>query len=310
MQDGYSRTPLIISVLLIFPFFFIGGPSYQSPRSFGETWNLGHVLFFALFVILVYSRLLPRYLSACKKTFLCLVIVVLLGWGIEVAQLGLGNRTVGWDDFSRDLAGAGIVFFWRLGNSGKNALRGYLAKMMILVIASACLLPLVTVLVDEYHARRDFPVLSDFESALEMGRWEDSGKLRQVESPVRQGSHSAEIQLTTEQYSGVSLMYFPGDWRGKRALAFSVYNPGLPVDLNYRVHDRLHTGESQQYQNRFNGVTILARGWNDIVIPINALRDGPVSREMDLGHIQGFGLFVMNQPEKRVLYLDDVRLLH
>jgi hypothetical protein len=35
---------------------------------------------------------------------------------------------------------------------------------------------------------------------------------------------------------------------------------------------------------------------------------GPCGRMMDLGDIRGFGIFVMKQKEKGVLYLDDVRL--
>lgn len=79
--------------------------------------------------------------------------------------------------------------------------------------------------------------------------------------------------------------------------------------MNFRVHDRLHIGEKQLYQNRLNGMSVLASGWNDIVVPMDAIRDAPVGREMDLAHIRGFGLFVMDKPESRLLYLDDVRLL-
>ena len=103
-------------------------------------------------------------------------------------------------------------------------------------------------------------------------------------------------------------MHFPEDWRGCEALAFSVFNPGGPVMLHFRVHDREHAGEHQEYYDRYNGTRLLAGGWNDIVIPMQAIHDAPRGRTMDLAHIRGFGLFVMDQPEL-LLYLDDVRLL-
>lgn len=304
-----SRRIVLAGTILIFPFFFVGGPAYQSARSFQELWNLGHVLFFAIFAILVYYHLLPGYVSSFAGICLSFISVIVLGWGIEIAQLGVGNRTVGWDDFFRDLAGAGIVFFWRAGSSVNYRIPRIVSKMTAFIITAICLFPLSYALIDEYRARQEFPRLSGFERRLELGRWKDAERIRQVGHPVRKGKYSAEIRLTTNKYSGVSLFYFPEDWRGKKALAFSVYNPGSQVELSFRVHDRLHSGEKQLYQDRFNGMRVLSGGWNDIVIPMDAIRDAPAGRKMDLAHIRGFGLFVMEQPEDRLLYLDDVRLL-
>jgi len=305
----WKRLIVIAGTLLIFPFFFISGPAYQSARSFQEFWNLGHLVFFVLFAILLYYYLLPQSLPSFSRICLSLVMVILVGVGIEIAQLGSSGRTVGWDDIFRDLAGAGLVFFWQVGTSGNNRFAIIIARITAGLIAAVCLVPLGCALLDEYQARREFPLLSGFEHRFELGRWADAGRLRQVKYPVRAGKYSAEIRLTTDKYSGVSLFHFPQDWRGKKALAFSVFNPGEPIELLFRVHDRLHTGDNQEYQDRFNGGRVLARGWNDIAIPMTAIHDAPASRKMDLAHIRGVGLFVMDQPESRLLYLDDVRLL-
>ena len=308
-RHSWKRLIVIAGTLLIFPLFFISGPAYQSARSLHEFWNLGHVVFFALFAILVFYYFLPQALTSFSRICLSLVLVILVGVGIEIAQLGLGNRTVGWDDVFRDLAGAGLVFFWQVGESGNNRFAIILSRITVGIIAAVCLVPLSCALLDEYHARREFPLLSGFEHRFELGRWADAGRLRRVGYPVRAGKYSAKIRLTTDKYSGVSLLHFPQDWSGKNALTFSVFNPGEPVELFFRVHDRLHTGDKQEYQDRYNGSRVLARGWNDIVIPMTAIHNAPASRKMDLAHIRGFGLFVMDQPEPRLLYLDDVRLL-
>jgi hypothetical protein len=172
-----------------------------------------------------------------------------------------------------------------------------------------CLLPLLLTLYDEFRAWRDFPVLSDFESSLELSRWEEKEHITRVQIPVKSGNFALKASLTTEKYSGVSLCYFPENWVTARALTFSVYNPGEIVVLNYRIHDWKHKGKDQEYTNRFNRQTNLASGWNTITVPIEEIANGPKGRQMDLAHIRGLGFFVMEQPYERVLYFDDVRLL-
>ena len=114
--------------------------------------------------------------------------------------------------------------------------------------------------------------------------------------------------MTTDEYSGLSLQHFPGDWSGRSGLAFNVFNPGLQVALHYRVHDQFHRDSNQDYADRFNGTTVLHHGWNEIVIPMTDIVSGPKNRNMDITKIAGFGVFVMNQTGRRVLYLDNVRL--
>ena len=161
---------------------------------------------------------------------------------------------------------------------------------------------------DEYRACSDFPLLGDFENESELSRWEGDGRLIRDTEVSRQGNYSAKISLTTDLYSGISLRHFPGDWSGRAGLTFSVFNPGREITLHYRVHDILHRGNVQQHTNRFNGNTVLHPGWNDIVIPMVDILNGLQGRTMDVTKIRGFGLFVMQQTDRRVLYLDNVRL--
>jgi hypothetical protein len=302
------RAVAAVGLLVMFPLFFVGGPAYQSPRSLCQMWNLGHIVFFALGTMLVWDHFLARGHSLRSSACVCLLLSILLGISIEIVQLGIGNRSIGWGDVARDLCGTAIFLCWRLGvDTDKVGLRR-LYHCLAVVIVVACLFPLVLVLVDELLAKRDFPLLAGFEQSLEIGRWSGSERIWRVEEPVRKGRYAAQINLPARKYSGVSLFHVPEDWRGMQALAFSVFNPGAPVTLHFRVHDRQHSGKRQQYHNRYNGTRVLARGWNDIAIPMNAIYHAPVGRNMDLAHIRGFGLFIMDQPE-RILYLDDVHLV-
>ncbi len=89
-------------------------------------------------------------------------------------------------------------------------------------------------------------------------------------------------------------------------LAFSIFNPGSQIVLHYRVHDNLHIGDMQLYSNRFNGKSVLTTGWNEVIIPIADILSGPQERSMDLTKISSFGIFVISQDERRVLYIDNV----
>ncbi|MBE0618205.1 MAG: hypothetical protein IH608_09810 [Proteobacteria bacterium] len=172
-------------------------------------------------------------------------------------------------------------------------------------------LPLARALTDEVSARRHFPVLADFEDARELERWTGVACFEQSSDVARAGTQSLRVRLGTEHYSGVALHYFPGDWRGFRALRLSLYRPDDDplLVLVCRIHDAAHRERGQAYADRFNRRIHLAAGWNDVEIPLAEIRDAPRGREMDLGRIEGVGLFAVALPEPRVVYLDDVHLV-
>lgn len=127
-----------------------------------------------------------------------------------------------------------------------------------------------------------------------------------LDSQVRlKGNYSGKIELGTERYCG----HFLRDWGNCSGLSFSVFNPGEIVQLHYRIHDNLHSGGFQDFSNRFNGNATLNHGWNKITIPMINILNGPQERKMNMDKIQGFGIFVVQQKNKRILYVDNVRLL-
>lgn len=308
MRKFLSNHKLLLFIAFIVPWFFVGGPGHESSRSFKEAWSLGHVLFFAVFAVAVDGHFdLWRRPTFSKK---CLFLFVVVGFasGIELLQTLSPGREVSLQDILLGFAGAVILLLWhdsgRRRMGGKILLRGCGAAIIMI-----CLAPLLLTLYDEFRAGWDFPVLADFESALELSRWEDKDHITRVQAPVKSGSFALKASLTTEKYSGVSLCYFPENWGTARALTFSVYNPGEVVVLHYRVHDWKHRDEKQDYNDRFNGRTSLAAGWNTIRVPIEEIVNGPKQRKMDLAHIRGLHFFVTEQPYERVLYFDDIRLL-
>lgn len=307
----FSRRSIVYLLLVaIAPFFFVTGPAFETARSVLAVWDLGHVVFFALLAVALYDYWLPASYHPTKKILCVILFAGVLGLIIELLQLDVASRTVGWADLLRDLAGSAIVLFWKMtGQRPGGRWQGNLARLLALALGVAVLLPLYCALDDERSARREFPVLSAFEREAELGRWRGSAGLRLVTSPVRQGGYAAEMLLQDEADSGVYLFYCPGDWGGKRALAFSVNNPGSALLVNVRVLDHLPPGGKQKIHGQYNTTVLLATGWTDIAIPLQLIAAGNGSLPVALERVWAFGIFVGEPQGKRSLFLDDVRLV-
>lgn len=289
------------------PLFFIGGPHYHSPRSFQEVWNLGHVLFFSFFTLVLYCSFLLRSQTVWFKVICCFVVAGALGGAIEFIQLSISGRSCSLADVGRDLAGVALVTGWLVA-------RESCALVKIVYYFAGCFLaivlfvPFTESVIDELQARRDFPVLAEFARPFEVQRWEEKASMQLVSTVAGVPCSAAKIELTRGTYSGVSLLHFSRDWSGWKALQFRVYNPDAPVVLHFRVHDALHQ-MNQKYQDRYNGARTLVTGWNTIKIPLDDIKNAPALRKIDITNVYGFSLFVMNPKSKRLLYLDYVRLL-
>ncbi|WP_459946114.1 VanZ family protein [Desulfocastanea catecholica] len=304
-----QRRWFLYILLLALPFFFVGGPDYDSRRSVKELWNLGHFFFFIVFILVQDSYWCSMHRSLYFRIGAAFLTVTCLAFGTELLQLLITDRFFSWGDVGMDLMGGATALLWRAGR-GLPRLQATLTVVVSIALVCVNFVPLGRVLVDEYRSGRDFPLLAGFETSIELRRWaSDRVELSRVTLPRVQGNSSARITLTTDKYSGVALKYFPGDWQGRRALAFHVFNPGHPLTLHYRVHDALHRGEMQNFGNRYNGRTLLTEGWNEIIIPMADILAAPEGRPMDVTKIRGFGVFVVQQKERRVLFLDNVRLL-
>ncbi|MEA3547402.1 MAG: VanZ family protein [Thermodesulfobacteriota bacterium] len=298
----------VISLAVLLPLFFWGGPIYHSSRSFNEFWNLGHLLFFMLFLRVFAGRI---SLARLSWSFVWKMVVVVLGCGvlIEALQAGFGGRTSSLGDVWRDMAGGIIGLVWVGWASVTKLQRGVLVLVVFFVVVVS-IIPLGVVLVDEVRARRDFPILSSFETASELSRWHAKTEISQVKDPVRQGRFALRLPLTTDTYSGIGLKYFPRNWNGMKGLSLSIYNPEQSVlQITFRVHDRLHVEGKQIYADRFNRSLTMQPGWNVIFILMDDIKNAPANREMDLANIYGFGLFSSDLKEEKVIYIDDVRLV-
>ena len=292
-------------------FLFVGGPDYYSPRAWRLAWDLGHLLAFFVWTAAALSAS-HRFAAepVHRQILIALPIVLLAGLGIEWVQSALG-RSFALTDIANNVLGSAtaIVFLSPARHlMRKPAVRAAQGTVVALVLLQ--LLPLARVVVDEVIAWKRFPVLSDFETPFELTRWTNRSDIAIDRQIVRQGNASLRVRLMPAKYSGISLRYFPSDWRDYSALSLSVFN-GSSAELRVtcRIHDEQHVHTGERYSDRFNQTFVLQAGWNDITIPTKSIRDAPQGRRMDLQRIRDVSIFLTDLYAPRTIYVDDVRLI-
>lgn len=309
----FSRRHNILQcgLILLLVLFFIDGPDYYASRHFKAFWNLGHILFFALLPYCAISCLKKRPVGFAVQGLLTFGACLVFGGLIELSQYGF-QRTPDVGDLFRDVIGGMVGIFFLLP-SRHNVRNGLLRSMQTV---TACLValqvyPLVAALADEYLARKQFPVLSSFETPWEIKRWHGSAGYAEDDSVHLDGSRSLRVLLRTDLYSGVSLFYFPENWEGAKFFRLSIYNPSAEIlTLTCRINDRQHRQGGGAYDDRFNRSYVLPKGWHTIVVDMEDIREAPKGRRMDIKHVKEVGLFATRLPRPRVIFIDDVRLVY
>jgi hypothetical protein len=289
---------------------FLGGPGYDSSRSFLHGWDIGHIIYFFLFsgVLVRWSCVARRPLAA--QWAIVLASTVVLGSAIELLQGDVG-RSPEVGDVVRDLVGSLIVLTFAAPSmrlhppAWRNGLR-----IVVLALLLAQLWPVVRSLLDEEIARRQFPLLSGFATPFEEDRWVGDATRSVVSDPSIAPGRVLKISFTTDPYSVVALKYFAGDWTVQKWLEFSLYNPDREtLQVTVRIHDRQHHRNGETFSDRFNHRYLLQPGWNPVAIDLAEVAASPAGRRMDMSRIRGVAIFVKSLPGPRTIYLDNLRLV-
>lgn len=302
----------LMLALLCLLLLFIGGPGLDSSRYVKQLWDLGHIFCFALWTWLyIQWRPNPEF----WRQFLFLVVLSLTIGGVtELLQAQFlvdAGREGSWGDLQKDLLGCLLVLLF-LAPTRRQLNRGlrHGLQLMVLLAVSWSLLPLGLVAADNVLAQRQFPLLSGFENALETGRWAGSSQRRIVNDPVYNGLSALQVQLNTDQYSGVALRHFPSDWSGYKYLTLKVYNPDVEVlNLNVRINDQRHRQFQNDFSDRFNTRFVLEHGWTTLNISLDEVAKAPKGRRMEMSRIAQVQLFTMQLSQPRTMVIDDVRLV-
>lgn len=293
-----------LCVLLVVPFFFIGGPEVFSSTLVITAWNFGHIIFFTLLMLLVQSfRPLERWNQWLWVTLIALVVGVL----IEYLQHFVG-REASAEDVLHNMLGVWLGLFW-----GQKPTRLVWAlRFLSLAIFSPSLWLLFTTAVADIQMRNQFPQINSFDTHYEMQQIYANPvnvKVLQVDAPRVDGGHALQITFSTKKYAGFRLVGPYGDWAGYSYLTMDMYNPEQePLEIALRISDRQHDNGVNKFEDRFNRRLQLASGWNKVRIGINEIRTAPLKREMNMDEISGFAIFVEQLQRPRQVYWDNIRL--
>jgi hypothetical protein len=293
-----------LAVLLLVPFFFIGGADHFSPQYIKTLWDFGHVVFFAVLLLLVQSF---KPLIHWQQWVWVTLFALVLGGAIETLQHFVG-RNASWDDVLHNLFGVWLGLFW----GQKPTRRVWLLRFVSVI----CVLPAAWLVVDsawaDFVMRKQFPVINSFESRAELQQVYTNGQanaVAQTTGAARHGSQALVVDLSTRLYSGVRLIGPYGDWDGYQFLVMDFYNPqSQPLDLVVKISDYLHDAGSNQHRDRFNRSITLMMGWSEVWIALEDIRNAPAGRLMQLDRMTGLEVFASRLPEPRSFYWDNVRL--
>jgi len=306
---------MIISKKFIFPLFlvilisllFIGGPGHYSNRIYKNVWDLGHILLFI--VLTAYLLKLPfieRKNPYAQVAIVC-SIALFIALITEFLQSYVG-RTPELMDIRRDILGAfiGLIIVFKQKNLSRKIF------LVLLFIAFAFTTfefsALTKTLIDEYNILRTGSILSNLEGPFEDERWKGTSRYTLSKDFVIEGEQSLKVTFNTDPYNGIALIYMHRDWSNKNYLHLSIYYPGdNALLLNVRINDFLHT-KNNHYNDRFNKEIIIENGWNDLIFSINDIKNAPKGRQANLKNMQSLGMFVMNLPEPKTIYIDNVYL--
>jgi len=301
---------LILCAFLCFIFQFFGGPDLIQTRSFKHAWDLGHVVAYAIWSVLIFRFWSPiKAWTFTRQITTILSFCIVFGGILECVQ-GVFDRYPAWDDMGRNiLRGLLALFFLIPGRHSVGLGRLRLVQTFTLILLVIALHPVFHALLDEHRARAQFPVLADFESQFELDRWSGNAELGIDDTIVRTGRSSLKVGLSTDQYSGPSLVYFPGDWQKWEWVSFGIFNPDVePLQLTCKITDHLHDVSGYLYEDRFNRSFAVNQGWNQIRFSMKEVENAPNDRKLDLKQISSFSLFAIRLQTPRIIYLDSLKL--
>jgi hypothetical protein len=223
-------------------------------------------------------------------------------------QSSISGKSLELTDIIGDLTGALLFLSFHYRRQGKAF---FFLHGSALLLAGFVLWPVVCFFSDEMLARSQFPMLADFETPFEKNRFvRNTGNGGLTTEQAFHGRKSLRLALLPGPWSGMTMEYFPSDWRGYSQFAFAVYNPGADtVSLLVNIQDSIHRQGKKPYSDCFSQKINLPAGcWTRVQIPLADVQKGPQTREMDLEHIAGVGFFVVKEKKPLTLYLDTIGL--
>jgi len=285
--------------------------------NFGNTHSLlidrildfGHVPLFSVVTAMVLSVLDWKNwpITSLKNYTLAGFIAFTLALLTEALQQLTPERSFQVGDIVNDLVGS-VVFLliaYQYKRNVRQKTRVVMSGIVCILLLSTSL-PVLTAFLDDLHARRVFPLLSSFETSLELEKWKIEDRHERSVQHATNGKYSLRVDLTPGLYPGISFNQPSRDWQGFDTLAFDAFLEGTKIlTLTVRINDLEHNDE---YEDRYNMTFTLSPGPNRIMINLAEVECAPKGRKMDMGRISVLCIFSYKLNEQRTVYFDNFRL--
>ncbi|WP_152205301.1 succinyl-CoA synthetase subunit beta [Marinobacter changyiensis] len=309
MKTRFPATPVVLglSLCVIFPLFFVGGPDWASGPLYRSAWNLGHLLFFGL---VVFTWQVVFGIGGWRQWLLLSAAIFIVGAIVELIQNGLG-RALDWQDVVRNMLGAWLVMAWHQPSRGAGrwlpAAVLWPLRALVTVLLLFQVVPVIEIGFQQYRMARQLPMVFDIGQPQAVRYW--SGDVARVPSPGEVSGQTLEIRMGTAKYSGAFLDNMPGDWQGYQQLVFEFYNPDtLPLEMTLRINDSVHDRGDNAHNDRFNRRFVAEPGWNTYRVELSEVESAPATRLMDMADVRRLGFFATGLTAPRSVYLSSLRL--
>jgi hypothetical protein len=189
--------------------------------------------------------------------------------------------------------------------------RHAIIRLCVIVVLGITLVPIVGWAYAYWDRAGRFPSIVQFSSDSEMKFVTALDSELQVVVPPEGWKKSTEdtvgqVVFHTNKYPGIRLDEPYPDWDGYSHFQLDIFSElSTPQSIGIRIDDNYG---KYRYTDVFNKTLTIFPGLNQIRIPLEEIRLGPVGREMDLSAIQAVWLFARNPPEEFTLYLDNIHL--
>lgn len=294
-----NKWGLTALLLIGLPFLFMEGPLSRDAALDRALWDLGHILYFALAITALRSRLdmrtWPHWLAISLAVFIISIM-------LEYLRYDVGHQQ-DWSDIERNLVGAWLGIFWLNKGTpqvwtGRVIATGLFAHQLSLVLLAALTI---------YRLDAQLPRLGSFETDYELNWWQGSVSLS--EERAWQGRRSLAVELEPDEYQGARMITPPRDWSAYDRLSMAVYNPKLtPLTLTVRIDDHNSLDSNVAFGQRFNESFIVEFGWNLVQIPLHPPQDSSAEQLLNLSDIARVEIFAVDLEQPRRIHLDQLRL--
>jgi len=253
-----------------------------------------------------------------RHYFIAFVITIAIGGLHEYSQI-MGPRDADIWDLARDAAGA--ITFLGLYMIYDRRMIAFWAKwdrkIKFLFYAAALLMTLSILMPSALwggaylYRDHNFPTICDFESVwgYKFLKTQDA-ELEKISTPYIAegvaGNNVGRLTFLIAKYPGLAIEEPYPDWSGYKLLNFTVFSElDSTVKISIRIEDSLHDDD---YNDRFNRTFSIDPGLNKVSIPLDEIREAPLSRDMDMTDIRAIHLFAYKPDDEFAMYLDDFRL--